>query len=383
MFQPPAAEAHAPVVPKEMVFVIDTSGSMLGEPLEAEKRFMRKALKEMGSEDTFMLIDFADSASSFHPSPLPNTFWNVEKAIAYLDALPAAGGTNQLAGVRAALARPADPGRLRTVLFMTDGFIGNEVEILAEVEKTLGGARLFSVGVGSSVNHYLLSRLAEVGRGFYQYVRADQDQTEAFDRFVRRIAKPLVTDVEIDWGGLQVSEVLPRRIADLFDHQPLIVMGKYSQPGRGRVVIHGRTGRTEQRSELEVTLPEREEQHQGLATLWARARIEELEKLQYRGEQPELVQQNHLAGARAPADDPLHQLRRGGAEPGGQSGFEARDGAGGGGLAGRRGDGRREREEAGREARDAEPPALQSTGGDGALESRGALPRGRRRIGRG
>ncbi|HEY3448381.1 MAG TPA: VIT domain-containing protein [Myxococcales bacterium] len=291
MFQPPASEAFAPVVPKEMVFVIDTSGSMTGEPLQAEKSFMRQALKAMNPDDTFTLVDFSDSASTFHPSPLANTPRNVERALAYLDALPAGGGTNQLAGIRAALVPRTDPSRLRTVLFMTDGFIGNEEEILAEVERTLGDARLFSFGVGSSVNHYLLARLAEVGRGFYQYVRADEDQGEAIERFVRRIAKPLVTDLEIDWGGLVVSEVLPRKIPDLFDQQPVIVLGKYEQPGRAQVVVHGRTGRMSRSTELEVELPERQEEHQAIATLWARARIEELERQQYRGEQADLVRQ--------------------------------------------------------------------------------------------
>ncbi|MBI5547900.1 MAG: VWA domain-containing protein, partial [Deltaproteobacteria bacterium] len=231
MVQPEAAQVHPRVVAKEMVFVIDTSGSMGGYPLAAAKQLMRKALLSMNPDDTFMLIDFADTASSFHSTALPNTQRHVERAIAHLDALPAGGGTNQLSGIRAALDRPGDQARLRTVLFMTDGFIGNEAEILAETQRLLGGARLFSLGVGSSVNHYLLSRLADVGRGFYQYVRPDEEQSEAVERFVRRIAKPLVTDVEIDWGGLAVSEVLPRTVPDLFDHQPLIVIGKYAQPG--------------------------------------------------------------------------------------------------------------------------------------------------------
>jgi TonB family protein len=291
LVQPEGAQTHPRVVAKEMVFVIDTSGSMTGFPLAAEKRFMRQALQSMNPDDTFMLIDFADHASSFHGSPLPNTPRNVERALAYLDALPAGGGTNQLDGIRTALDRPDDQARLRTVLFMTDGFIGNDNEILAETQKLLGNARLFSFGVGTSVNHYLLSRLGEVGRGFYQYVRPDEDKAEAIERFLRRIARPLVTDVEIDWGGLTVSEVLPRKIPDLFDNQPFIVVGKYSAPGRARVVVHGKTAGVSRTTEADVELPERSDEHAAIATLWARARIEELERLQYAGEKAELIRQ--------------------------------------------------------------------------------------------
>lgn len=289
--QPEAPEAHRAPLPKEMVFVLDTSGSMEGAPLAAEKAVLHRAMAAMGPDDTFTLIDFADRASSFHASPLPNTQRNVERALAYLDALPSKGGTNQLEGIRAALGRPADPQRLRTVLFLTDGFIGNETEILAEVQRTVGSARLYSLGVGSSVNHYLLGRLAEVGRGFYQYLRPDEEQGPAIERFVRRIAKPMVTALEIDWGGLQVTEVLPRRLPDLFDDQPLIVLAKYSQSGRGRVVIRGRTLDQVRELALDVDLPDRDESHQAIGTCWARARIEELDRLQYGTERAEIIRQ--------------------------------------------------------------------------------------------
>src|SRR6185436_14217068 len=121
------------------------------------------------------------------------------------------------------------------VLFLTDGFIGNEVEVIGETERLLGDSRVFALGIGSSVNHYLLSRLSESGRGFYQYLRPDEDPNGAVDRFVRRIERPLVTDVTVDFGNLQVAQVMPQRVPDLFDGQPLVVVGRYTQPGRGTV----------------------------------------------------------------------------------------------------------------------------------------------------
>ncbi len=296
LVQPESLAARTRVVPKEMVFVIDTSGSMVGAPLAAEKAFMRRAISSMGPEDTFYLVDFADRASSFHPSALANTPGNVERVLSYLAALPAGGCTNQLEGIRIALNRPQDPKRLRVVLFLTDGFIGNEAEVLAAAQTNLAKARIFALGVGSSVNHYLLTRLADVGKGFYQYLRPDEDQSEAIERFVRRIARPLITDIEINWGGLAVSEVLPRKVPDVFDHQPLIVLGKYSSPGQARVVVHGLSAGDDRKTLLDVVLPDRSEQHAALATLWARSRIEELERQLYQGEKPEIIRQIQSLG---------------------------------------------------------------------------------------
>ncbi len=280
MLNPEVRVAPNAVTPKEMVFVIDTSGSMQGEPLEAAKRAMALAMKQMNPGDTFMLIDFADRASSFDASPLPNTPTNVARALAYLAALPASGGTNQLEGIRAALSRPPDPARVRMVLLMTDGFIGNEQQIFAETQRLLGNARLFGFGVGNSVNHSLLSRLSAIGRGFYQYVRTNEDSTEAVGRFVRRLARPLLTDLEVDFGGLEVFDVLPRKIPDLFDTQPVVLLGRYRHPGRGQVRLRGRVAGQPVELTTDVTLAS-QDTSSGLKAMWARARIEELDTAQH------------------------------------------------------------------------------------------------------
>ncbi|MBL8923558.1 MAG: AgmX/PglI C-terminal domain-containing protein [Myxococcaceae bacterium] len=289
MLNPPARPTEKDVTPRELVFLIDTSCSMAGAPLAAAKSAMRQAMGQLRLGDTFMLIDFADRASSFHDAPLPATPPNVQRALSYLNALPAGGGTNQLDGVRRALGRPTEPGRLRVVLLMTDGFIGNEREILAETTRLLGGARLFGFGIGGSVNHFLLSRLSETGRGFYQYVRTDEDPTAAVQRFVRRIERPLLTDVSLSWEGLEVREVLPARLPDLFDAQPLIVVGRYRRPGVGTVTLRGLVNGRMVELPTRVDLPE-QPSASGLTTLWARAKVEELDRLQHFGEFSEAVQ---------------------------------------------------------------------------------------------
>lgn len=291
MLNPEAKDLNVPATPKEMVFVIDTSCSMNGTPLAAAKRAMTQALQQMNSDDTFMLIDFADTASSFHDAPLPATPDDVRRALGYLQALPSGGGTNQLAGIRRALARREDPKRLRMVLLMTDGFIGNEEEILAETRKLRGNARVFGFGIGSSVNHFLLSRLSEEGRGFYQYLRPDEDAAEAVNRFVRRVARPLITDISIDWGGLAVADTTPAQVPDLFDVQPLIINGRYRAAGSGTVVLRGNRAGFPVVFEVPVTLPELSTNGRALQMAWARRRIETLSAVQYNIAQPEVVEQ--------------------------------------------------------------------------------------------
>ncbi len=289
MLNPEARQVNAPVTPRELVFVIDTSCSMSGEPLDAARRAMGQAMDALQPTDTFMLIDFASTASSFHPEPLVGTPDNVRRAKAYLQGLPAAGGTNQLDGIRAALARPLEEGRLRLVLLMTDGYIGNEDEILAETRRLRGDARLFGFGVGSSVNHFLLSRLSEEGRGFYSYVRTDEDPGEAVTRFVRRIERPLIRDVVVDWGGLEVSDVFPNPVADLFDAQPLIVQGRYRKAGAGTVVLRGARGGLPVVFEVPVTLPALESEGRALQMAWARAQVERLSRGRYGDEDAQTI----------------------------------------------------------------------------------------------
>ncbi len=290
MAQPPETAKPEEVTAKEMVFVIDTSSSMAGAPLIKAKEAVRKALAAMGPDDTFQIVRFDDSASALGTKPIANKPRNVDIALAWLDALEAGGGTDMTTGIAAALEFPHDPARLRIVAFLTDGYIGNEDEILALVGEKLGESRLFSFGVGSAVNRYLLEEMALAGRGAVQVVRPDEDTAAAVDKFHARIAQPLLTDVSIEWGGLAVKDVTPARIPDLFAGQPLILNGRYTAGGDATITIRGTSAGKKVSFAVPVTLPEKRAR-EGVAAVWARARIAELSRRQLRGEQAELKQQ--------------------------------------------------------------------------------------------
>lgn len=284
ILQPPAEPRDEEVAPRELVFVIDCSGSMRGVPLEAAKGVVRQALGALGPRDTFQIIRFSERASGLGPDPLPPTQGNLRRALDYLDGLQGEGGTEMISGIRAALGHPAGAERVRIVAFLTDGYIGNEGEILAEVRRLIGGARLFSFGIGSSVNRHLLEGLAEEGRGVAAFLGPRESPDEMVERFVRRIAAPLLTDIRITWEDLEVEDLEPARVPDLFAGQPLLIHGRYRKAGTGLVIVEGEQRGRHRVHRRVVILPETAEDHEAVGRLWARARIHRLSRDLHDGE---------------------------------------------------------------------------------------------------
>jgi len=264
------------VMPRELVFVVDTSSSMHGRPMELAKAAMRRALEGMRPTDTFRVLSFSDTTSALSDAPLPATPENVARGRRFVDQLQALGATEMVRGLRAALEPEGEDDRMRFVLLMTDGFIGNEREIFREVNEHLGQARVFGFGVGSAVNRYLLTRLAEVGRGDAQVVTLDESPEAAADVFHERIGRPYLTDVAIDWGDLEVADAYPRRLPDLFADRPLVVHARYGAGGSGEVTIRGRVAGRPFEQTVDVTLPSEGDARPELESVWARTRIRDL-----------------------------------------------------------------------------------------------------------
>ena len=276
MLQPPAELAAAPRAPMELVFVLDCSGSMSGEPLAIAKRAAAHALRRLGPDDTFQIVQFSTSAAQLGPTPLPATAENLARGLAYLAEMESEGGTMMIEGIKAALDFAHDPKRLRVVSFMTDGYIGNDAEILGEVQRRVGDARIFSFGIGSSPNRYLLDRMALLGRGAVAYVGLDEGSQRAVDQFYERVSHPALTDVTVDWGTLQVSEVYPARVPDLFVGRPVVITGRYEGAGPATVRIAGRAGGQPRSIAVPVDTGS-DPQRPALASVWARMKIADLE----------------------------------------------------------------------------------------------------------
>ncbi len=291
MIQPQVEPTGADLIPREVVFVLDVSGSMSGLPIEKSKEVVKKSLDGLAPDDTFRIITFSGSAQVMSEEALPNTPENIQRAKEFIDQQRGGGGTEMLKGVQAAMSAPLDPAYMRIVVFLTDGYIGNETQILAAIEEKLGPSRVFSFGIGSSVNRYLIQRMAEVGRGEAQFVRQDQDPEKAVQRFVERIQKPCLMDIEIEWGGLQALDVYPSRVPDLFAAQPVFLVGRYENSGSSVVTLRGTVAGQPFEQHVDVLFPDWQGENSALTSLWARMQIKELMAKQFKGEIPEIVEQ--------------------------------------------------------------------------------------------
>ncbi len=291
ILQPPERVAIEDVTPKELVFVLDTSGSMSGFPIEKAKETMKLALDGLYPRDTFNLITFSGDTSILFPEPVPATPQNLQKAQEFLASRRGSGGTEMMKAIRAALDPSDAQGHIRIVCFMTDGDVGGDFEIISEVQKH-PNARVFAFGIGSSVNRLLLSKMAEHGRGEVEWVGLKDDGSAAAQRFHQRVRNPLLTDITLDWAGLPVSDLYPKRVPDMFSAKPVVVHGRYGAPARGVVRVRGKLGGHDYSAQVPVVLPASEPKHDVLASLWARTRIDELMGQDYSGIQQGTTRQD-------------------------------------------------------------------------------------------
>lgn len=271
MLYPPKELQSLKRHPLELVFVLDCSGSMNGRPLEQAKAAIARALQQMQPGDTFQLINFSNDARKLGRNPVPATPQNIRKGLDYLASLNSEGGTMMEEGIKAALDFPHDPERLRFVCFLTDGYIGNETDILKAIHDRLGASRIFSFGIGSSVNRYLMDSMAKAGRGTVAYLGNNESAADIMDLFFERISHPALTDIAINWHGLNVSEVFPKQLPDLFPGRPVIITGKYSGTANGTISLLGNVGG--QRVEMRIPLKNDSTAHPGLPAVWARNKI--------------------------------------------------------------------------------------------------------------
>lgn len=283
ILQPPERVTVEDVTPKEIVFVLDTSGSMNGFPIEKAKESMKLALDNLYPYDTFNLITFAGDTHILFPQPVSATKENLAKAQAFLETRQGSGGTEMMKAIKASMDASDKQDHVRIVCFMTDGYVGNEMEIIGEVQSH-PNARVFSFGIGSSVNRYLLDSMAKYGRGEVEYVGLNDDGSAAARRFHERVRNPLLTDISIDWNGIAVSEVYPKTITDLFSAKPVVLTGRYAGNSKGTIRLKGKASGRDFAREIPVDFS-RAESRDVLATLWARTRVDDLMSQDFNGAQ--------------------------------------------------------------------------------------------------
>jgi Ca-activated chloride channel family protein len=275
ILQPPARVKPADVTPKELVFVLDTSGSMWGFPLDKAKELVNKALDELYPGDTFNLITFSGDTQVLFPEPVYPTAENLRIARNFLKGRSGGGGTEMMKAIRAALDPSDAQDHIRIVCFITDGYVGNDMEILGEIQKH-PNARVFSFGIGDSVNRFLIEGMAKEGRGDSEVVTLNDKADEAAHRLYERLHAPLLTDISIDWNGLPVTDVYPKKLPDLFSGKPLVVTGRYTAAAKGTIRLKGNEAGDDPERDIAVNFTANSSDQNTLATFWARRKIDEL-----------------------------------------------------------------------------------------------------------
>jgi Ca-activated chloride channel family protein len=278
---PTLRSAGAPGPPREAIFVIDTSGSMHGDSLTQARAALGFALDRLRPEDSFNVLRFASDAEALFAESLPAGDQALAAARSFVDGLEAEGGTEMLPALRLALqARPV-PGAVRQVVFITDGAVGNEAELLAFARRHLGTSRLFTVGIGSAPNGHFMRRAAEEGRGTFTYVGRVEDVGPVMEELFAKLESPVLTGLEVAWsdGVLAAgAELWPERLPDLYAGEPVVLAARLpaAPPPGATVEIAGLLG---DRPWSTVQRLAGGERRPGIAKLWARRKIAALSGL--------------------------------------------------------------------------------------------------------
>ncbi len=312
---PPVLEEEIEPLPREFIFILDRSGSMTGDPIRQARNALRACLRTLAPKDTFRILLFDNTLEWFQPEPAQAAQEQVQRADKYLDQVQGRGGTEIGMALKAALDLPQDAERVRFLIFLTDGAVSAESSILESIRKKIGTARLFTFGIGPSVNRALLNRMSALGRGRSAFLQLDEDIEGAIIRFQDSVSFPVLTDLTLEWENGQAWDIYPTRLPDLYYGQPLEICGRFGagKTGPVRLTVRGlRAGEArhagkanyaDQAVLLRLTLPEPASTDAAIERVWARARVDDLlEKMEMAPDQADklraevlgLALENHL-----------------------------------------------------------------------------------------
>jgi Ca-activated chloride channel homolog len=276
---PPAPAVRPRVLPRDLIVLIDTSGSMSGRPLDKARQVIALLIESLGDADRLELIEFSSEPRRYKPAPVAATRGEKQAAIRWLRGLSADGGTEMRAAVIAAL-QLLRPGAQRQVVIATDGYIGGETGLVAALHAGLpGSCRLHFLGIGSSVNRSLATAMARAGRGAEVVCDLDADPERAARRLLDRTRSPVLTDVTLD--GSAVLARAPEAVPDVYAASPVVAA---VQLGAGELVVRGRTADGDWEHRLRVGMPRPGDGDPAIAALFGRERVADLEARAFGGE---------------------------------------------------------------------------------------------------
>jgi Ca-activated chloride channel homolog len=272
---------------REVIFIIDTSGSMYGPSIEQARAALQLGVDRLTANDRFNVIRFSSDAASLFGAPQAVNETSRVLASRFIGSLQASGGTEMKPALEMAFATPPPAGFLRQIVFITDGGVSNEAEVVSLIRDRLGDARLFSVGIGAAPNAFFLQEMAATGRGSYTFIAQREKVGERMEDLFRKLEQPALVDLALQWpGGIQpeLATSLPR---DVYTGDPIVILARLPSLPSGMLTLTGRRDGRSWRQELAITMVDGQS---GLSKLWARDRIGELSRLKSVGGDTTAVQ---------------------------------------------------------------------------------------------
>ena len=272
LFPPSGAGSEESRLAREVVYVIDTSGSMEGASIQQARKALLLAMDRLHAGERFNVIQFNSITDQLFPEARPLTEESRAAARAYVSRLVATGGTEMAAALQAALNGSEDPKLVRQVVFLTDGSVGNEEALFGLIRQRLGDTRLFTVGIGSVPNGHFMTKAAEFGHGTFTYIGKIEEVEEKMSRLFAALESPVLTDVEVRWPVSAAVEAWPQRVPDLYAGEPVVLSARLTGAAE-EVVVAGRRGDQPWLSTLPLTDARL---GAGMAVLWAQRKVRAL-----------------------------------------------------------------------------------------------------------
>ncbi len=288
-------QLEAKATEKDVVFVMDTSGSMNGSKIEQAKNALNFCLNGMAEKDRFNIITFATSMDYYADNLVGAEQKNILAAREFVSNIAASGGTNINQAVLKAIGMFGDTKRPRMLVFLTDGEPTEGVTDIKEILKNVTDAnlaktRIFVFGVGDDVNANFLDRMSEVNRGASEYVLQDENIETKVSAFFRKVTEPVMADTNINYGGIKTKDVYPLSLPDIFKGNQLTIMGRYNKESATKIILKGYVNGEEKEYVYEGNFPQEQEKYDFIPRLWATRKIGHLlSEIRFTQENRELI----------------------------------------------------------------------------------------------
>ncbi len=276
MAQPPERVTNEDIPAREYIFVVDVSGSMDGFPLNTSKRLLTDLISKLRPSDLFNVVLFAGDSNVLSEKSLQANQQNIASAIRLLEQQRGSGATELLPAIKQAMNLPRDEDVSRSIVLVTDGYVSGEKGVFDYIRGNLDRCNVFSFGIGSAVNRYLIEGVAKAGMGEPFIVTQESEAPAIAAKFREYIQTPLLTDIQVRSIGFDTYDVQPAHLPDLLAHRPVILFGKWRGSLSGAFELHGKSGRGDYVTRLDVAGVNPDDANRALRYLWARSRIAEL-----------------------------------------------------------------------------------------------------------